>query len=122
MRTVTLHRIDRMSLYQSLLIVVALIVAVANPLNAQTLRGQVVDSANAEPLGRLEVVLLNVQRDTVAVTRSGSDGRFAVNIPAGEYTLCVRCIGHRPKQVLVEVPSDTAVIVRLAEIGTWPDL
>ena len=122
MRAVTLHRINRTSLFQSLLVVIALVVAVANPLYSQTLRGQVVDSVSAEPLDRLEVVLLNVQRDTVAVTRSGSDGRFAVNIPAGEYTLCVRCIGHRPKQVSVEVPSDTAVIVRLAEISTWPDL
>ena len=104
----------------SLIAIVALIATAAAPLHSQTLHGQVVDSVSMEPLGGLEVVLLDAQRDTVAATRSGSDGRFALSIPAGSYTLCVRCLGHRPKQVAVEVPSANAVIVSLAPISIPP--
>jgi hypothetical protein len=100
-----------------LLVVVTLLIVAAVPLHSQTLHGQVVDSVDNQPLSGLEVTLLDAQRDTVATTRSGADGRFAIPAPAGTYTLCVRCIGHRPKQLPVEVPNDEAVVVRLAPLS-----
>jgi hypothetical protein len=101
----------------SLIAAIGFILVVAFPLHSQTLHGQVVDSVNTEPLSGIEVVLLDSQRDTVAVTRSGADGRFALAVPDGSYTLCVRCIGHRPKQLPVEVPSEQAVLVLLAPLS-----
>jgi hypothetical protein len=120
MRAVRLHWNILTSSLLSLLAIVALMAAAAAPLQSQTLRGQVVDSVNAEPISGLEVALLNAARDTVAVARSGPNGRFTLSAPAGEYTLCLRCIGHRPKQVAVEIPSDTPVVVRLAQLNMPP--
>jgi len=117
MRAVFLHRSIFSGSLPKVLAIVVLTVAAAAPLNSQILRGQVVDSVSSEPLSGLDVVLLDAQRDTVAVTKSGTDGRFVLTVPAGEYALCVRRIGHRPKQLAVEVPSETAVIVRLAQFS-----
>jgi hypothetical protein len=117
MRAVILHKSTPTRSLLKLLAIVTLTTAAAAPLHSQVLHGQVVDSVNAEPLGSLEVVLLDAQRDTVAVARSGNDGRFALRAPEGEYTLCVRCIGHRPKQMAVEVPSEAPIVVRLAQIN-----
>ena len=96
--------------------VLALLVISTLPLNSQTLRGQIVDSVDSTPLTGIEVVVLDTERDTVAVTRSGIDGRFEINLSAGNYTLCFRCIGRRPKQVPVEVPSDQPVIIPLTQL------
>ena len=100
-----------------LLSVAVLSVLVVAPLNSQALQGLVVDSVDNQPLAGIQVTVLDAQRDTVATTQSGPDGRFAVQVPAGAYTLCLRCIGLRPKQVPVEVPLEDAVIVRLASLS-----
>ena len=120
MRAVTLYEVFPARSLLRILAFIALLTAATNPLQAQVLHGQVLDSVNAEPIAGLEVVLLDAQRDTVAVTRSGNDGRFTVNVAKGKYTICMRCIGHRPKQVNVEVPSETPVVVRLAQINIPP--
>ena len=101
---------------RTLAAVLSLLVVSAVPLNSQSLRGQVVDSVDSTPLTGIEVVVLDTERDTVAVTRSGVDGRFEVNLAAGNYTLCFRCIGRRPKQVPVEVPSERVVVIGLAQL------
>ena len=117
MRTVVTREIPHIRIASRLLIAVILLTVAAVPLHSQTLHGQVVDSVDNQPLSGLEVTLLDAQRDTVATTRSGADGRFAIPAPAGTYTLCVRCIGLRPKQLQVEVPNDEAVVVRLAPLS-----
>ena len=117
MRAVILHRKSSASPLLRFIAVLALVTIAAAPAHSQTLHGQVVDSVEAEPIAGLQIVLLNAQRDTVAVTRSGSDGRFVLNVPEGEYTLYTRCIGRKPKQVAVKVPSDTPVLLRLAQIN-----
>lgn len=115
MRAVSLYRSDPKSSLLRFLATVGLIAATAAPLHSQTLRGQVTDSVDTEPIGGLEVVLLNSQQDTVAVARTGNDGRFVLNVPEGEYTLYTRCLGRQPKWVTVNVPSDRPVMVRLAQ-------
>lgn len=118
MRTVAPYDIPHTHIALRLLIAVTLLTVAAAPLHSQTLHGQVVDSVDNQPLSGLEVTLLDAQRDTVATTRSGSDGRFVINVPAGTYTLCVRCIGRLPRQLTVEVPNDDAVVVRLAPLSS----
>jgi len=117
MRAVVPKEIPHTHIASKLLVAVTLLTVATVPLHSQTLHGQVVDSVDNQPLSGLEVTLLDAQRDTVATTRSGADGRFAIPVPAGTYTLCVRCIGHRPKQLPVEVPNDEAVVVRLAPLS-----
>jgi hypothetical protein len=116
MRAVVSHRFLHASPLHNLLAAVALLTVTAIPVQSQTLNGQVVDSVESQPLAGIEVVLLDAQRDTVTTARSGHDGRFSFSVAAGAYTLCVRCIGRRPKQVPVEVPSEEELIVRLAQL------
>ncbi|NIN49975.1 MAG: hypothetical protein GTN62_07650 [Gemmatimonadales bacterium] len=105
-----------MSSWQCVVAIAALLAAFASPLHSQTIRGQVVDSTTSEPIGGPEVVLLDVQRDTVAVAKSGFEGKFVITAPAGSYTLRVRCLGHRPKEISLELAADTAVTIRLAPL------
>jgi hypothetical protein len=120
MRAVIAHRSIQLNLWQVLLALAAFLAVAAMPLHSQTLRGQVVDSVENQPLAGINAVLLDAERDTVAVTRTGADGRFAFSVPAGAYTLCLRCIGHRPKQLPVVVPADNAIVVALSPLRIPP--
>ena len=120
MRAVAEHRSATKEHLCKFVVALGILTVVAIPLHSQTLHGQVVDSVSAEPLVGIELFVLDAQQDTVAVARSGPDGRFTINVPAGAYTLCCRCIGLRPKQVPVEVPSENIVIVSLAPISIPP--
>jgi len=109
-----------MSLRQSVLTVAAVVGVLVTPLHSQTIRGQVVDSVTAAPLKGLDIVLLNADRDTVAAARSGSDGRFVVVAEPGSYTLRIRCLGHQPREVAIQLSADTAVTVRLVPVAIKP--
>ena len=81
--------------------VTALLVAFVGSLHSQTTRGQLVDSTTSEPIEGCDVFLFDGQGDTVGVGKSGSEGRFVFAARAGSYTLRVRCLGHRPKEVVI---------------------
>jgi hypothetical protein len=109
-----------MSFWQSVLTVAALVGVLVTPLHSQTIRGQVVDSVTAAPIKGLDVVLLNSDRDTVVATKSGTDGRFVLVAEAGSYTLRIRCMGHQPREVAIQLSADTAVTVRLVPVAIKP--
>ncbi len=69
--------------------------AVATPLAAQVVTGQVVDAATAAPVGEGFVVLLDERGREVARTLSRTDGRYLLNAPgAGRYRLRSERIGY----------------------------
>jgi hypothetical protein len=69
----------------------------------------------------MEMVLIDVRGDTVAVARSNSEGRFAVELSrAGAYTISCRCMGHRPKEVTIDLESDDYITIRMAPIVVPP--
>ena len=47
---------------------------------------------------------------TRIATRSGSDGRFALNVPEGDQTLSARAIGYRAQSVVVPAGQNTVAI------------
>jgi hypothetical protein len=114
MRTVILPRCLQMGWWQRVLTAGALFVTYVAPVHSQTISGQVVDSTTSEPIEGSDVFLFGAQGDTVG--KSGSAGRFVFAARAGSYTLRVRCLGHRPKEVAVELAADTAVTIRLARL------
>ncbi|KPJ95966.1 MAG: hypothetical protein AMS18_01925 [Gemmatimonas sp. SG8_17] len=120
MHTVSLTGGGKWSFCQSVLAVAALVGVYGTPLHSQTIRGRVVDSVTAAPLKGLDVVLLNSDRDTVATTRSGSDGGFVLVAEAGSYTLRIRCMGHQPREVTIQLPTDSAVTIRLVPVAIRP--
>src|SRR3954466_7256984 len=64
---------------------------------ANEIRGKVVNVTGGEPLARVQVLIL----ETGAQSISGADGTFAIqNIPPGTYTLRLNAVGFR----LVSVP------------------
>ena len=116
MRTVIMPRCLQMGLWQRVLTAGALFVTFVAPVHSQTISGQVVDSTTARLIEGSDVFLFDAQGDTVGVTKSGSDGRFVFAARAGSYTLRVRCLGHRPKEVAIDLATDTAVTIRLARL------
>lgn len=109
-----------MSFCKSALTVATLVGVFVTPLDSQTIRGRVVDSVTAAPLKGLDVVLLDSERDTVAATTSASDGSFVLAAEAGSYTLRIRCMGHQPKEVAIQLSADTAVDIRLVRVSIRP--
>ena len=92
------------------------ILAAAADAGAQTMRGQVFDSVTAEPIGGIEIVVIDAAGDTAAVAKSDREGRFAVAVPIGSYTVRCRCLGHRPKETQVDFDGENYVTIRLAPI------
>lgn len=84
--------------------------------DAQTLRGQVLDSVTSEPIHGMELVVLAQSGDTIAVTRSDEEGRFAVSAAPGTYTVRCRCLGHKPKEAVVEFDGENYITIRMAPI------
>ena len=69
--------------------------AVATPLAAQVVTGQVVDAATAVPVGEGFVVLLDEQGREVGRTLTGADGRYLLTASgAGRYRLRSERIGY----------------------------
>jgi hypothetical protein len=86
----------------------ALVVSVANPLAAQTIRGQVADSVTRAPVGRGFAVLLDVNDHEIARTLTTFDGRFTLTLSPdqlGPFRLRSERIGYR---VAVTEPFDAA--------------
>ncbi len=74
----------------------ALVLAFATPLNAQTVRGQLLDKANGFPIGGAFVVLLDSSGTEVARVLTGNGGTFLLKAPApGTYRLQSKRIGFR---------------------------
>jgi hypothetical protein len=105
---------------RSFALVALLFIGLTAPTHAQTLRGQVLDSLTAEPIRGMELVLIDTRGDTVAVARSNSEGRFAVDLRLGTYTIRCRCVGHRPKEATVEFDGDDFVTIHLAPVVIPP--
>jgi len=97
-----------------------LLVVLAAALDAQTLQGQVVDSVTSQPVHGLELVMLDAQGDTVAVTKTNVEGRFTISAPVGTYSLRCRCIGHKPRQMEIELTGDQSMTIRVAPLGIQP--
>ena len=105
---------------RNLVLVTAALIAVVATVDAQTLRGQVFDSLTAEPVQGMELVFIDVRGDTVAVTRSNTEGRFAVDLRLGTYTIRCRCVGHKPKEATIDFDGDDFVTIHLAPIVLPP--
>jgi hypothetical protein len=96
------------------------LIALAATLDAQTVQGQVIDSVTAQPVHGLELVMLDAQGDTVAVTKTNAEGRFTLSAPVGTYSLRCRCIGHKPRQMQLEITGDQSLTIRVAPLGIRP--
>lgn len=96
------------------------LIACAIRLDAQTVQGHVIDSVTSAPVQGLELVLLDAEGDTVAVTTTNSEGRFTLSAPAGTYSLRCRCIGHKPRQMELEITGNQSLTIRVAPLGIRP--
>jgi hypothetical protein len=67
----------------------------AGPLDAQLVRGQVVDSVLGVPVAGATVVLLDASGAEVARTVSDGEGLFLLRAPSGEYRLRAELAGYR---------------------------
>jgi len=78
---------------------VTCILMLASNLEAQVVRGQVVDSSTATPVGTGFVVLLDETGTEVSRTLSSSDGRFVLEAPGGGvFRLRSERIGYRASE------------------------
>lgn len=82
---------------------------------AADIKGKLIDSSN-EALTGVSAQLIALPDSTRAANAiSGVDGSFALRkVKKGKYTLQLRMLGMDPKDISVEVPSDTATI----DLGT----
>jgi hypothetical protein len=72
-------------------------------LRAAEIRGRVVNDAQGEPLARVQVSVLETQRQTT----TASDGTFVItNLPPGDYTLRVSTVGYRLLTVKFSLAAD----------------
>lgn len=70
-------------------------VSVSGDLQAQTIRGQLVDAENGAPVGLAGVFILGVDRDVLVRAASDMDGFYSVEAPAaGAFYLYVQRIGY----------------------------
>ena len=116
MRTVTLARCLRVASWQRVLTSGVMLVLFVAPVRSQTISGRVIDSTTSEAIEGSDVFLFDVQGDTIGVVKSGAGGHFVLAAAAGSYTLRVRCLGHRPKEIAIRLAADTNVTVRLARL------
>jgi hypothetical protein len=85
------------------LLFAAFIVMVKVSASAGEIRGKVVTTAGGEPLGRVEVSLLEPK----LVTTTGPDGTFKIaNVPPGKYTLRIAAVGYRLLTIPLVLATD----------------
>lgn len=84
----------------------------SSPLRAQgtgTIAGRVVDSASAQGLASVNIVIMGGQRGTL----SREDGSFTLaNVPVGSYTVRASRIGYRPQTQQATVTAGSTVSVQ----------
>jgi hypothetical protein len=95
-----------------------LLITAASPssVTAQTIRGRVVDSVTAEPLGEAWVTLSGPEGTVSEIT--GADGRFELTVKGkSPFDLTVRRIGYQERTLVVgseEVPEELRIGLELA--------
>ena len=76
-------------------VVTLAVVSVPVGLQAQTIRGQLVDAENGAPVGLAGIFILSAARDVLVRAASDMAGFYSVEVPdAGEYYLFVQRIGY----------------------------
>ena len=79
-----------------LLVLCASVTAIHNPLSAQIVRGQVIDSIGGVPITDAGVALLDSSGTAVARTITDEAGVFVLHAPhRGEYRLAIEYVGYR---------------------------
>jgi hypothetical protein len=78
--------------------------------------GTVTETSGA-PLGFATVALMSADSTLIAGTSSDENGRYKLNAPEGEWTLCVSLIGYRDRSltVMVQAPRTELPSVALEE-------
>ena len=88
----------------------------ATALHAAEIRGKVVNAAGGEPLARVQVAVLEAQREAVTT----NDGSFViVGLAPGRYTLRVNVVGYR--LITVEFSLATGEAAKEFDITLVPD-
>jgi len=78
----------------------------ATPLHAAEIRGKVVSVAGGEPLARVQVAVLEAQREAITT----NDGSFVIQgLTPGHYTLRLNAVGYRLITVEFSLAADEAV-------------
>jgi len=94
----------------AVILVVSSILLSSSFLNGAEIRGKVVSVARGEPLARVQVaVLVEAQRETVAMAITTKDGSFVVKgLAPGHYTLRLNAVGYRLITVEFSLGADEA--------------
>ncbi len=92
-----------------------LFAVMAHPLQAQTIRGLMLERATDRPIELGTVILVDQHRDTVASTITDEDGFFSVAARgAGSFRLVAEALGYRPIVLgPYEVADNGAMVVQL---------
>lgn len=77
--------------------------------NAQTLRGSVLDARTGEPLPSANIVI----KDTYTGTISNADGDFELNVRSLPIVLVVRYIGYFSQEIPIQNITDTPLTIRM---------
>ena len=108
-----------MRLRTSILVLLLAVFAIGDA-TAQWVRGQVVDSLAATPVGRGFVVLVNSNGEEVARTLTGVDGVFELRAPrVGRYTLRSEVIAYRAMESHafdVSMQTPTEITLRILRV------
>lgn len=97
----------------------ALVVAAPSALDAQTIRGRLLEFGSDTPIDVGMVVMVSVTGDSVSATLSDSEGFFEVSAPeGGEYLLEAAALGYKEARVgLFELGEGGEMSV---EFRLWP--
>lgn len=83
--------------------------ALAQLMNAGTVRGQVTDVATGQPLSGAEITITTPDRETRSVI-TDDQGRYAATVPAGRLTIRAELLGYSPqRQEVTVVEGESAV-------------
>jgi hypothetical protein len=92
----------------------------ATPLAAQSLRGEVRDSANGQPVGGAIVMVLDSAGRTLVRNLTTETGQYVVRLPPTAQRLRVVRLGFRPREMALAGLANTAALnVALSPIPTF---
>jgi hypothetical protein len=93
----------------AVILVVSSILLPSSFLHAAEIRGKVISVDRGEPLGRVQVAILQTQREAVATAITANDGGFFVEgLAPGHYTLRLNAVGYRLITVEFSLATDEA--------------